>query len=210
MIEKVKKAKSIVERWVNRVYPMPSHFGDEKLKQRTKYKPDYKKLANSISKNIDFRSMIDIGCAQGFLMELFLERNIKVKGIEVSEDAIKFAPKRLKSHIEVGDFSQASGSYDLVCCVEVAEHIDPARSQELVNKLCSLSEHYIYFTAAPPGQDGRGHINCRPHEKWMKWFNESKYFVNQSVTDKIKSDLEDVEYAEWLQGNSLLFQEMDK
>ena len=207
--KKIKKMKSRVKRWANTIYPMPYHFGDKKLKQRKKYEPDYKVLARSLLTHISFESVMDVGCAQGFLLEPLYDMGVDISGVEKSEDVLKFTPEILIPHIHIGDFSEATGSYDLVCCVEVAEHIEPTRSEELVDKLCSLSERYIYFTAAPPGQAGHGHINCRPHEQWIQWFNQSNYFVKQSVTNKIKTDLGDLKYAEWLQGNSLLFGTVD-
>jgi len=207
---KIKKIKNIVLRWINEIYPMPAHFGPNKLNQREKYKPDYRILAGALFNNLTFESVLDVGCAQGFLLEPLYENGVNVKGIELSEDALQFAPDKVFPHIEIGDFSEARGSYDLVCCVEVAEHIEPARSEELVNKLGSLSKRYIYFTAAPPGQDGLGHINCRPHKQWVELFNQSNYVLNESTTKGIRSDLEHLEYAEWIRNNSLLFESSDR
>ena len=206
---KIKKIKTVIQRWMNAVYPMPAHFGPNKLNQREKYKPDYRILASVLFNNLSFESVLDVGCAQGFLLDPLMEYGVNIKGVELSKDALQFTPDKVRPYIEIGDFSEAGGSYDLVCCVEVAEHIKPARSEEIVNKLGSLSKHYIYFTAAPPGQDGLGHINCRPHEEWIELFNQSNYVLNESITKEIRSDLEQLEYAEWLQNNSLLFETLN-
>lgn len=204
MLEKLRKWKSLLKRWSNRIYPRPADFDAHQLERREKLKPDYRILADSLARHLSFQSMLDVGCAQGLLLEPLRQKGIDVQGIEVSDDVTEYLPEPLKPHVTIGDFSEASGSYDLVCCVEVAEHIPPSRSQELVNKLCGLSNQFIYFTAAPLGQKGHGHINCRPHRQWIQWFNQSGYHVNQSVTKKIKSDLEEVEYTDWLEENSFL------
>jgi cyclopropane fatty-acyl-phospholipid synthase-like methyltransferase len=137
-------------------------------------------------------------------MEPLHKRGFDVQGIEISEDVVEYLPESLNARVEIGDFSEARGNYDLVCCVEVAEHIDPSRSQELISKLCTLSDQYIYFTAAPPGQGGHGHINCRPHSEWIQWFNQSGYQVSPSVTEEIRSDLGEVDYTYWLRENSFV------
>jgi hypothetical protein len=108
----------------------------------------------------------------------------------------------------VGDFAEVPQHFprpfDLVCCVEVAEHIDPARSRELVTVVTNAARRWIYFTAAPPGQSGRGHINCRPHEEWLGWFEEEGWRTAGEETEALRAALEHLTRAHWLQGNSFL------
>jgi len=204
MLERLQEWRSHLRRWSNQIYPRPADFDARALERREKYRPDYRVLAGSLLGHLSFQSMLDMGCAQGFLMEPLHERGIDVQGIEVSEDVLEYLPEPLSTRVEIGDFSEASGNYDLVCCVEVAEHIDPSRSRELISKLCTLSDQYIYFTAAPPGQGGHGHINCRPHSEWIQWFNQFGYQVSPSVTEAIRSDLTEVDHTYWLKENSFL------
>ena len=79
-----------------------------------------------------------------------------VRGIDISPDIKDAVGPDLVDRVEVGDFSAAQGSAELVCCVEVAEHIRPERSLDLVGTLTRLATRWIYFSAAPPGQLGRG------------------------------------------------------
>lgn len=200
-----RKIKDTLKRWKNYIVPNPEEFDGQALEGREKYKSDYRIVGDSLSSHLDFRTVFDVGCAQGFLMEPLQEEGAEVQGIEVSEDVMEFLPNALKSQVSIGDFHEATGQYDLVCCVEVAEHIKPARSEELVDKLCELSERYIYFTAAPPGQPGHGHINCRPHEHWVNWFREREWMVDDQMTESLRQDLESIEHAQWLKGNSFIF-----
>jgi cyclopropane fatty-acyl-phospholipid synthase-like methyltransferase len=196
--------KSVLVRYLNYINPSPEEFDVSELESRSKFRSDYEILAKSLISNIDFDKVFDVGCAQGLLMLPLHERGFDVRGIEVSEDVIEFLPDPLKPRVAIGDFEQATGRYDLVCCVEVAEHIEPARSEDLVSKLCALSDQHIYFTAAPPGQGGHGHINCRPHEHWVQWFNACGWYVDKSTTRKIREDLATVEHTHWLKENSLV------
>jgi hypothetical protein len=105
----------------------------------------------------------------------------------------------------VGDFSCAQGRWDLVCCTEVAEHIPADRSEELIRKLTSLSNKYIYFTAARWWQIGYGHINNRPAIDWLEFFHHAGWRVDETSTVAIREDLRALRRATWLARNSLVF-----
>jgi len=191
-------------RWWNYFNPTPEQFDTDALKNREKYRPDYRILASSLLDHLEFQSVFDVGCGQGFLLEPLHEKGKEIRGVELSQDVQEFLPEEIKDQVDIGDFGEARGSYDLVCCIEVAEHIEPARSNELVDTLCALSNELIYFTAATPGQPGHGHINCRPHEHWMKWFGRRGWRVDQIATQKVREDLDEVAHTHWLKSNSFV------
>jgi len=202
----IRKIKHNVGDLVRLLYPFPATFDDKKLENRRKFEDDYIILADSLDNRLSFRSVIDVGCAQGLLLEPLYKRGYDVTGVEVSEAVAKYVSQELLQQIKFSDFSEANGKFDLVCCVEVAEHIRPSRSEELVYKLCKLSEKYVYFTAAPPGQDGHGHINCRPHYEWKTLFQKKGYIINDKLTKKLKSDLSGIKEATWIKANSMMFE----
>lgn len=193
-----------LSRWINRIYPSPKKFEEKDLENRMFLKEDYKVVANSVASTIEFSTVIDVGCAQGFLMEPLLDKGFEVWGADVSGDVKKYLPEELKDRVEISDFSDIDGSYDLVACIEVAEHIPPTRSQELVEKLCSLSNEYIFFTAAPPGQTGHGHINCRQHKYWIKKFKSLGFKVDKSKNEKLNRKLKSIDKANHLKKNFFL------
>lgn len=64
--------------------------------------------------------------------------------------------------------------FDLAICVEVAEHVDPDRSESLISSICS-SAPTVVFGAALPRQWGNGHINCRSQGFWIDLFSRQGY-----------------------------------
>jgi hypothetical protein len=64
-------------------------------------------------------------------------------------------------------------AYDLVLCIEVAEHIDKRKSHVLAANLAGLTRGVLVFSAAGPGQRGRGHVNCRPQPAWIRQFRRA-------------------------------------
>jgi len=194
-----------LRRWLNYIEPDPETFDTEVFERRERYKLDYRIVTESLIRHLDFETVYDVGCAQGFLIHPLHKAGFTVHGIEQSEDVVEFLPSELAPHVKIGDFREAEGRHDLVACIEVAEHIEPARSKELVSKLCALAEHYIYFTAAQPGQPGHGHINCRPHDHWIQWFKRRGWHIDATRTKKVRLDLRTVEHTHWLSENSFIF-----
>jgi SAM-dependent methyltransferase len=161
-------------------------------------------VARSILRLLEFQSIYDVGCANGFLLAEFHAAGKCVRGIDLSPQVKQAVEPDLADRVEVGDFSAAKGRADLVCCVEVAEHIRPERSVDLVRTLASLATRWIYFSAAPPGQLGRGHINCRPHQQWLAWLREYGWEVDEARTAQLRGDLAEIRRARWLERNSFV------
>lgn len=185
-------------------FRIPVPFRAQDYAEQRKYADDYRIVASTLLENLDFDSVIDLGCANGLLLQPFVEAGKQVHGFELSPEVRIHLPEQLENLVTIGDFSTAHGSADLACCVEMAEHIKPSRSEELVDKLCSLSEKWVFFTAAPPGQGGRGHINCRPMTDWIGWFEHRGWCLDESRTAVIRSATETLQRATWLRRNSII------
>ena len=187
-----------------RSFGRAGHFGRGRLRAREKYRDDYCIVAASLLKQINFDSVLDVGCANGFLLLPLHKAGKRVQGIDLSPDLSDFLPAELLARVTIGDFEEVSGQYDLVCCVEVAEHIKPGRSDRLIEVLTECATKWIYFTAAPPGQLGRGHINLQPQRDWTARFHARGWQVDEVKTLDLKNDLRKVEQATWLAENSLI------
>jgi hypothetical protein len=195
----------IIRRWMR----LPGRFSAKDFRKREKLRPDYALLAGCLLTRLEFETVFDVGCANGFLLAEFANAGKRFGGIEVSRAVREVLPPALGRHVSVGDFAEAGGEWDLVCCVEIAEHIPPGRSVDLVETLVGMAQRWIYFTAAPPGQKGHGHINCRPHEEWIGWFEQLGWRRDEERTQQVRSDLEALSIAHWLRTNSLVFRPGD-
>jgi 2-polyprenyl-6-hydroxyphenyl methylase / 3-demethylubiquinone-9 3-methyltransferase len=82
------------------------------------------------------KSALDVGCGGGILAEAMARRGARVKGIDLSEKALKVAQLHLlESRLQV-DYEPVSAeelaarspsAYDVVTCMELLEHVpDPA------------------------------------------------------------------------------------
>lgn len=113
------------------------------------------------------RSVIDVGCGVGQYPHLFRKFGAEqVFGI----DGLR--PER--SFLADGEYLahdltmplDLHRRFDLVVCLEVAEHMPPGTELHLLDLLDRHAMDYMLFSAAEPGQPGHGHINCRPLPFW--------------------------------------------
>jgi len=84
-------------------------------------------------------SLLDVGCGDGALLELLVQRGVRAVGIDVSEVAVLAARRRgVSAEVRtLDDLAQSGASYDYVVLSEVLEHVaDPERMVCVAWGLC--------------------------------------------------------------------------
>ena len=122
-------------------------------------------------------SVLDVGCGRGAWLSQFVQLGVtNIKGLDASfvdQDQLLID----RSKFQVADLSKPfaiNEQFDLTLCLEVAEHIPPVMSRNLVAQLAKAS-HVVLFSAAIPGQRGTRHINEQWHCYWHQLFAEQGY-----------------------------------
>ena len=106
---------------------------------------------------------LDVGAAAGRFTECLRGTGATVDGCEHSRWGRILAGRR---GIDLAPFDLTRSpagpmrDYDVAFCLEVAEHVTPELGRNLVGYLTNAPT--VVFTAASPGQGGRGHINEQP------------------------------------------------
>jgi len=182
----------------------PVLFEEGDFENRQAFREDYRRIAEYLAETFPFQSVMDVGCANGFLVEALVDAGKDARGIEISEAAQKVLPEAIRARVDIMDFKNLKGKYDFVTCIEVAEHIPPYRSEELVQKLTAAAHTQILFTAAGPGQPGHGHINCRPHTDWQKMFSNEGWHRDEKASNCLCAMLKSLRTVTWLHYNAVL------
>ena len=102
------------------------------------------------------KSALDIGCGGGILAEAMARRGARVKGIDLSEKALKVAQLHLHESKLAVDYEAISaedlaarspGSYDVVTCMELLEHVpDPASTVRACAQLARTGGQVFFST----------------------------------------------------------------
>lgn len=98
-------------------------------------------------------TVLDLGCGNGALMEVFGDKKWKITGIDIHADSLKKA-KRTGMYIELlhGDLVTVckrlvnqKKKYDLVFCSQVIEHVSKKEGEALLDLSDKLAKKRIYF-----------------------------------------------------------------
>jgi SAM-dependent methyltransferase len=148
-------------------------------------------------------SVIDVGCGPGNWLLACAEAGVTdVFGVDQNDygtdlriDRTCFAVADLTSPFH------ADRRYDLVICVEVAEHLPQPAAPTLVRSLTALGP-VIAFSAAIPFQGGTDHRNEQWPEYWRDLFEPYGFVPVDCIRPKI---WDDPNVAYWYTQNVLLY-----
>ena len=124
------------------------------------------------------RRVLDVGCGVGAWLraarDLGAAEVVGVDGDYVDRaqlviDEHAFIPADLAARSLRDALGERASSFDLVICVEVAEHLPHDRAPALVAELTSLGD-VVLFSAGAPFQYGTHHINEQWPEYWAILF----------------------------------------
>ncbi|HEY3289816.1 MAG TPA: methyltransferase domain-containing protein [Anaerolineae bacterium] len=131
---------------------------------------EFGRIADHIHRDIDPRSVLDVGCAMGFLVETLHERGIEAFGIDISDYAIQQVIDEIKPYCAVKSvLDPLPRAYDLIVCIEVLEHLTPAECDQAIANICQATDD-VLFSSTPDDFHEATHINVRPSEYWAGIF----------------------------------------
>ena len=157
------------------------------------------------------RRLVDVGCGVGTWLraglDLGAEEVLGTDGDYVDPASLlierdRFIPADLATQAlpdVLGD--RAAEPFDLVMCMEVAEHLPHGRGQSLVSELASLGD-VVLFSAAVPFQYGANHVNEQWPEYWSILFRGQGFECFDPLRAELWND-PDVDW--WYAQNALLF-----
>ena len=173
---------------------------------------------NYAIKNMDWyikkfkpHSIIDYGCGIGAYLEAALANKItKIKGFDIGGDYVKkYTEKSVQPYIEYVDctLQMSTGAYDCAISLETGEHIEPSASDQFVSNIASSTKKTgtILFSAAQPGQNGTGHINCQTKDFWKEKFKAHHFVCDQALTLLISREWSVQKAPEYIVNNLIVF-----
>ena len=126
----------------------------------------YPYLQRHIPKNAD---VLEVGCGEGGLLEVFHAHGHRVVGVEICEDRAKKA----KASMIVEDICNYRSiyKYDLIIMVDVIEHIElPSVALDRIYDLLKPGG-YLYITFPPKESPYAGHQQHHKLLKYIPWIS---------------------------------------
>ncbi len=153
------------------------------FRRRFGYRGPYHRFTEAILEVFEPQSLADVGCGMGWIVEYLMPR-LPVIGIEGSPAAIEQMKPRVRRLVHQHDLRGPAipqmADHELVVSIEVAEHIEPEHAGAFLD-WCTRGRRLL-LTAAPPGQRGRHHVNCRPPEWWGARLGERGWMLSSALT----------------------------
>jgi len=136
----------------------------------------FKSFAERIDGDIQPDSVLDAGCAMGFLVEALRHRGVDAWGVDISEYAISQVVPELQEYCWIGSIiDPLPRRYDLIVSIEVLEHLPKEESEKAVANLCKFSDD-ILFSSTPNDYKEVSHFNVQPPEYWADLFARESFF----------------------------------
>ena len=163
-------------------------------------------LCNAIIEIFKVESAVDIGCGNGEYT-----RRLRKAGIGcVGYDGSPLTPEVSNGLCNVMDFSQPQdiGTFDLVLCLEVGEHIPFHYEEIFLDNICNAAKKYITLSWAVEGQAGGGHVNCHNNDYVINIMKERgfKYLEEHSLYLRNCSGIGSCKEYWWFKDTVMVFE----
>ena len=165
-----------------------------------------REIVSILNETIKPGNVVDIGCGIGYFLKAFKDLGIKeVLGIDGRWTDRELVDINLeKEEFVVADLNKKlsiNRKFDLLICLEVAEHIDPKHTDVFLDNLVILSD-IIVFSAAIPFQGGLNHLNEKWTDYWVQKFGLLGFKALDVMREKIWAN-KDIHW--WYRQNMILF-----
>ncbi|MBR1779546.1 MAG: glycosyltransferase [Clostridia bacterium] len=149
------------------------------------WKNFFSKIATEIIRKFNPRTVLDAGCAMGYLVEALREKGIEAYGVDISDYAISNVDEKIKPYCVVHSITEKlpdnfPTKYDLVITIEVLEHLFPDDGIKAIANLCQYSDTII-FTSTPSDIENITHVNVQQQEYWCKEFAKNGFFRDHVI-----------------------------
>jgi SAM-dependent methyltransferase len=135
-------------------------------------------------------SVLDVGCGDAAWLSVFrangVEDTVGIDGEYVDLAQILIPAEQFVRHDLTKPFA-LNRKFDLVCSMEVAEHLPETSADSFVDCLTAHGD-VVFFSAAIPDQGGVYHINEQWQDYWARKFRDRGYQAIDLVRPRVWCD----------------------
>jgi len=137
-------------------------------------------VAREIVRECNPRTVLDAGCAFGYLVSGLRGLGVDAYGVDISEYAISQADPSIAEYVRIGSATDLPDEhYDIITFIEVAEHLTPDDGRQAIGRICANTD-VVLFSSTPDDRDEPTHVNVQPLAYWWRLFRENGFALNVS------------------------------
>lgn len=179
------------------------------LKNRSIMARDAAAIVQSISLRVAVKTVIDVGCGAGEILERFRDLNVSGRGLEYSDAALEVCRGKglhVRRYDLEGEEQLDDWKAELVLSTGVAGHLRSEHADKYVKLLCQLATRFILVTPANPGQGGTDVVNPQSHGYWIEKFERHHAHYLADLSRLLQSEWSKAGVSSQHARNVLLFQ----
>jgi len=133
-------------------------------------------IAETVVNDFAPKTILDAGCAKGFLVECLRNKGVDAFGVDISEYAINSVYEPVKQYCKIASIADPLDNlYDVIISIEVVEHMEKSESEAAIANLCKHTDK-ILFSSSPHDFSEVTHINVQQPEVWARLFARNGFF----------------------------------
>jgi len=108
-----------------------------------------KAVARLLKHALGATTVLDAGCAKGFLCKALLSLGVDAYGCDISAFAVSHCELEVQGRLKVADIRDGlpypKDRFDVVCSFSMLEHIEMDRLPYVVSELARVTNHWVYI-----------------------------------------------------------------
>ncbi len=141
----------------------------------------FENVAKTIVETFQPKTVLDAGCALGFLVKALRDLGVEAYGIDISEYAIAHTDESIRPFCRVCSLtdplpSDFPAQFDLITCIEVMEHLPEADGKVAIKNLCQHTNTLLFSSTASNDDNDPTHLNVRQSDFWAGAFAEAGFY----------------------------------
>tara|TARA_Y100000034_G_C6794219_1_gene355829 strand:- start:294 stop:857 length:564 start_codon:yes stop_codon:yes gene_type:complete len=146
-------------------------------------------------------TLVDFGCGDASYSKAIAETGIKVEAYDGNPNA-KEVSGGFASTLDLSEPFDLKKKFDVVMCLEVAEHLPKEYEDILIDNLLKHVNGYLIISWAIPGQGGVGHFNEQPNEYVRELFTKKGFTELVEVQQFLRNS---VTWCGWFRNTTFVF-----
>ena len=140
----------------------------------------FERVAECIIRDFHPITVLDAGCAYGYLVAALRDRGVEAYGVDISDYAIAQVRDDIRPFCISGSLTdplpdELPNKYDLLVNIEILEHLFEDDSLTALSNLCKYSDRIIFSSSADDITE-KTHYNVQQIEYWCKHFAKEGFF----------------------------------